>query len=412
MASVLYLARSERREFLGESIGPVPDPDEIALAAARGAHLPRWIVWIVAILGVMAMLVHWSGKFNQIRIGGNDFLDLYAGGKLVTDPGLYNPARVEQVQWAAAGVSGPAFLFSRPPAFAALLAPLALLPYRTAYFVFQALSLLAVVLAVLLWPAREDRGPIAFACCWSVPLSAAFANGQDVPFLLLWLSIVARLIDRRPALAGIVASLCMAKFHLFLLLPLWILSQKRWRFGAGLAGGLLACLAASFALQGPDWIQRYIHLVRNPIEDTDQATMRNLHGLCAAFGLPLAVELALCGAVAWFVWRACHRDPESAWLATLTGGLLVSRHAYMQDCVILLPLLVATLRAERNALPVRALAGILLLPALYMPLPDAWRATAIVPALMLALVVMCSLRGAGPAGAPYRGSSYDAIRVG
>jgi hypothetical protein len=360
--------------------------------------MPKWIVWIIALVGVLAMLVSWSGKFGQIAIGGNDFLDLYAGGKLATDPGLYNPARVSQVQWEAAGISGDAFLFSRLPAFAALLAPLARLPYRTAYFVFQGLALLAVVLAVFVWPNREDRGAIALACCWSLPLSTAFANGQDVPFLLLWLSIVARLIDRRPALAGIVASLCLAKFHLFLLVPLWILSQKRWRFGAGLAGGVLACLAASFALQGPDWIHRYIQLVSNPIENTDQAVMRNLHGLCSSLGLPLAVELAMCGAVAWFVWRACRKAPQNAWMATLAGGLLVSRHAYTQDCLILLPVLVAAVRAEEKAFPVRVLAGILLLPALYLPALTVSGPAAILPAVMVALVVMCSVRP--PAAAP------------
>ena len=303
-----------------------PVSSSSSAAARRGAavpllgYLPAWIVWTIALMGLVANVAQWSQKYGQIAKGGNDFLDLYAGGKLAADPGLYDPARVAQVQWAAAGISGPAFLFSRPPAFAALLAPLALLPYRSAYFLFQALSLLALVLAVFLWPAGGHRAAVAFACCWSVPLSAAFANGQDVPFLLLWLSIVARLMDRRPGLAGMVAALCMAKLHLFLLVPLWIVSQKRWRLGAGLAGGLLACAAASFALQGPDWIQRYVHLVRNPIQNTDEAAMPNLHGLCSSFGLPLGVELAMCGVVAWVVWRVCHRTPRER-LGGNAGGL-------------------------------------------------------------------------------------------
>jgi hypothetical protein len=360
-------------------------------------YLPAWIIWAIALLGLLSNVAQWSQKYGQISIGGNDFLDLYAGAKLATDPGLYDPVRVAQVQLAAAGMSGRAFLFSRPPAFAALLAPLALLPYRSAYFLFQALSLLAVVLAVLLWPASGHRAAVAFACCWSVPLSAAFANGQDVPFLLLWLSIVARLMDRRPGLAGMVAALCMAKLHLFLLVPLWIVSQKRWRLGAGLAGGLLACGAASFALQGPDWIRRYIHLVLNPIQNTDEAAMPNLHGLCSTFGLPLGVELPMCAAVAWLVWRACHRTPENAWVAMLAGCLLVSRHAYTQDCLILLPSLVVVLYARETALAPRALAGILLLPILYMPAMGRYPGAFIVPLAMLALVVMCSVNPPAPA---------------
>ena len=239
---------------------------------------------------------------------------------------------------------------------------------------------------------------IALACCWSVPLSTALANGQDITFLLLCLSVVARLVDRRPALAGTVASFCLAKFHLFFLMPLWIFSQRRWRFAAGLAGGVLACVVASFALQGPDWIRRYTHLVLSPVESPDQAFMLNLHGLCYSFGLPLGVELAACAAVAWVVWRACLRAPDNAWVATLTGSLLVSRHAYTQDCLILLPSLVVMLLAEDKALPLRALAGVLLLPVLYMPAVARYPGAGIVPAAMLALVVMCSVRpSASPA---------------
>ena len=411
-ANVLYLAKSERREFLSESMGPVPPSDEVApgsrlpaLSAvmpssatpASRAHPPKWILWAIAILGIVANVAQWSQKYDQISIGGNDFLAYYAGGKLTTDPGLYDPARVVQEQFKAAGIAGVALPVSRLPVFTAFMAPLVRLPYRTAYVVFQALSLLAVVLAVLLWPAREHRGAMAIACCWSVPLSAAFANGQDITFLLLSLSIVARLIDRRPALAGIAASLCLAKFHLFLLVPLWILSQRRWRFAAGLAGGVLACIAASFALQGPDWIHRYVHLIISPVESPDQAFMLNLHGLCYTFGLPLAVELAMSGVVAWLVWMVCRNAPENAWVATLAGGLLVSRHAYTQDCLILLPSLVLMLCAQKTAMPLRALAGILLVPVLYTPAVARYPGAVIVPLVMLALVVMCSVNPAAPA---------------
>jgi len=358
-------------------------------APANRAHPPKWILWAIALMGVVANVAQWSHKYGQISIGGNDFLAYYAGGKLTTDPGLYDPARVAQEQLKAAGMAGVALPVSRLPVFTAFMAPLVRLPYRTAYVVFQSFSLLAVVLAVLLWPSRGNRGAMAIACCWSVPLSAAFANGQDITFLLLCLSIVARLIDRRPALAGAVASLCLAKFHLFLLVPLWILAQRRWRFAAGLAGGVLACIVASFALQGPDWVHRYIHLILSPVESPDQAFMLNLHGICYSFGLPLVVELALCGVVAWLVWAVCRHAPENAWVATLAGGLLVSRHAYTQDCLILLPSLVLMLCAREKALPLRALAGILLLPVLYMPAVARYPGAVIVPLAMLALVVMC-----------------------
>ena len=383
-------------------MGPLPPSDEVprpsSAAPAKRAHPPKWILWAIAFVGVVANVAQWSQKYGQISIGGNDFLAYYAGGKLTMDPGLYDPARVVQEQVKAAGMAGVALPVSRLPVFTAFMAPLVRLPYHTAYVVFQALSLLAVVLAVLLWPAEEDRGAMAIACCWSIPLSAAFANGQDITFLLLSLSIVARLMDRRPTLAGAVSSLCLAKFHLFLLVPLWILSQRRWRFAAGLGGGVLACVVASFALQGPDWVHRYIHLILSPVESPDEAFMLNLHGICYTFGLPLAVELAMCGVVAWLAWAVCRRAPENAWVATLAGGLLISRHAYTQDCLILLPSLVLMACAQEKALPLRALAGILLLPVLYTPAVARYPGAVIVPLVMLALVVMCLVRPAAQGG--------------
>jgi hypothetical protein len=125
--------------------------------------------------------------------------------------------------------------------------------------------------------------------------------------------------------------------------------------------------------------------------------MPNLHGLCSTFGLPLGVELPMCAAVAWLVWRACHRTPENAWVAMLAGCLLVSRHAYTQDCLILLPSLVVVLYARETALAPRALAGILLLPILYMPAMGRYPGAFIVPLAMLALVVMCSVNPPAPA---------------
>ncbi|HXN45043.1 MAG TPA: glycosyltransferase family 87 protein [Bryobacteraceae bacterium] len=366
---------------------------------ASRALPPKWFLWAIAILGIVANAAQWSHKYSQIVIGGNDFLAYYAGGKLATDRGLYDPARVVQEQVKAAGMAGVALPVSRLPVFTALMVPLVRLPYHTAYVVFQALSLLAVVLAVILWPARKDRGAMAVACCWSVPLSTAFANGQDITFLLLVLSIVARLVDRRPALTGVVASLCLAKFHLFLLVPIWILSQKRWRFAAGLTGGVLTAISASFALQGPDWIHRYSHLILSPVESPDQEYMLNLHGICYVFGLPLAVELAMCGVVALLVWEVCRRAPENAWLAILAGGLLVGRHTYTQDCLLLLPSLVVALGAKEKALPLRALAGVLLLPVLYMPAVARYPGSFMVPLVMLAAVVMCLV---SPAARQYR----------
>jgi hypothetical protein len=77
--------------------------------------------------------------------------------------------------------------FFRLPWAAAALWPLGRLPYTAAYAVFQALSLAALAGFLALWP--KPRMMVVLACAWSVPLSFALAQAQDVTFLLLWLAL-------------------------------------------------------------------------------------------------------------------------------------------------------------------------------------------------------------------------------
>ena len=87
-----------------------------------------------------------------------------------------------------------------------------------AYALWQLCCLGAMLGFVLLWPAK--RMVTLLLCCWFPPTAASFANGQDVPFLLLWAAVAAYLVHgRKDFSAGLVLSLCAAKFHLLLFLP-------------------------------------------------------------------------------------------------------------------------------------------------------------------------------------------------
>ena len=97
----------------------------------------------------------WSGR--------NDFLGLYAGARLAGTPDLYNPAAIREVQIRSIGEAGESLQFSRLPYYAAILKPLSLLPYRTAYLVWVCLSTAFVVGFAALWP--DDRKTIALLCC-------------------------------------------------------------------------------------------------------------------------------------------------------------------------------------------------------------------------------------------------------
>ena len=200
----------------------------------------------------------------------------------------------------------------------------------------------------------------------SLPLGISFFNGQDTPFLLLWIALALHWQGKgRPFLAGLAFSLCAAKFHLFMLLPLLLCGQRRWRMTAGLATGAAVLLAASFAVAGAAWPVEYFATLTDGRVHPGVSNMPNLHGMFA--GLPHAALLEILAGLAIVVgaWHVVRRSSFEVGLATvLTAGVLLSYHAYRADCVVLLPAVLLVLAA--NPLPsTRVLGTLLLTPLLY-----------------------------------------------
>jgi hypothetical protein len=268
--------------------------------------------------------------------GGWDFLPIYTAGRLAGTPDLYSPAAVQRTEVAAAHLTGPSLLFTRLPFVAALAWPMARLPYDAAHTVWMALRLLAVFGFIVLWP-HSPRHVTALACAWFVPLAGAIANGQDSPFLLLWIALAERWRDRRPFAAGLVLSLCLAKFHLFLLLPAFLWIHRR-RILPGFLAGCATLALISFAVAGLSWPFAYLAVLRLPQINPGVHAMPNLHGL----QLPVPFEIALSLAVLVIVAVAIRLLAERLALAiALAAGILLSYHAYLADLTLLLPALLA-----------------------------------------------------------------------
>lgn len=183
-----------------------------------------WLPALLCILGMLSLVAYWWSGRVKIAAGANDFLMIYAGARLAGTPQLYDSEARTQVQIRVSGHSGAALEFTRLPFYSLFLWPLGRLPYRTSYLLFQALSLCAITAFVFLWRGTPRRWT-AVACCWSSPLSSVLAQGQDVSFLLVWLALAVRWEQSRPWLAGLVLSLCAAKFHFFVLLPVWLAAR-------------------------------------------------------------------------------------------------------------------------------------------------------------------------------------------
>jgi len=291
----------------------------------------------------MVVVTLWWGSREKILHGWNDFVAFYAGSHLAGSRDLYNQRRMIQVEYQTTGVGGETLQFIRPPYYALLLWPLGRLPYRLAYTAWQSLSLAAVIAFVCLWP-YTNRWPALWACCWSVPLSACFAQGQDCAFLLIWIALVLRFYKDRPFLAGLVFSFCAPKFHLFLLVPILIALQRRWRLASGFLTGAGAMAVVSFVAGGMTWPMDYSRMLQSQKISPGASIMPNLHGLLAGAAHATLLEIGLGALVAVAVGLVARRSCfEQALAATLVGGLLVSNHAYPADAVVLIPALLLIL---------------------------------------------------------------------
>ena len=208
----------------------------------------------------------------------NDFVCTYTGAVLAGSPGLYHVAAVMRVQQSL-GDRPQFMMYQRFPYYAGLVSWLRLLPYRQAYWAWQAISFAAVLVFLAFWPG-QPRWFAPVACCWSLPLANCFVMGQDVTLVLAVLAASLALLFRgRHFAAGCLIALCSIKFHLFVTLPLFVLTRRLWRFGAGSVAGGLVLLAGSFAVQGWNWPADYARMLRLPTSTPSFSLMPNLNGL-------------------------------------------------------------------------------------------------------------------------------------
>jgi hypothetical protein len=305
----------------------------------------------------MAVLLH--GALERALDGSNDFMPLYVAAQLAGSHDLYKQGPYIDFQVERFSAMGESLRFTRLPFYSILLAPLGLFEYESAYVLWVLLRVAAIVSFVMLWPAVASKADTVLFICLSLPVFTALMTGQDVLLVLPLIALALRYEPTRPFVSGLALSLCAIKFHLFVLLPVLFLAQRRWDVGKGFAAGGAALLALSFAAGGWNWPAAYYGTLTDGRVHPGAFNMPNLHGI----GLAMPLELAACALVAFGAWFAVRRTSFEIGMAiALVGGLLVSYHAYVMDCVILLPaLLVVLVRAQAEWLK---LASVLMLSPL------------------------------------------------
>ncbi len=225
----------------------------MGLAAASGAGLGSFLFWAG----------YWF-TFVRGNLQGPDFFNFYSAAKLYVQSGgaaVYDLVLEKQMQLQVTGQPPDRFIvlaYVHPPYYTLLIAPLAYLDFRHAYYAMAAFNLiLAAVLVVLLVRTSErihGRAGLAAAALIGgfFPLFVIFLQGQSDLVVLVPLAAAYTAWARgRRGWAGIFSALALAKPQLLLLIPVLFLARRAWRALAGFAAvvaGLGVVSVAGFGL--------------------------------------------------------------------------------------------------------------------------------------------------------------------
>ncbi len=345
-----------------------------------------WTIAIVTVV-VLCFMVVLLMPYQELTFSGkNDFFPLYGGARLLDTGDLYNRERLNEEAIKAIGAFSDQHGYIRLPFHAAFLWPLSRLPYLSAYVIWEVAILAAFVAFVVFW--RPPGGQLkVLLAAMSLPAFTSIANGQDCTFLLVFILGTVVLYRRGSKFwAGAVMSLCAIKFHLFLLVPVFIVARREWRLAGGLASGGAVLAAVSFAVAGWSWPAQFLESALNPAFSPRTNQMANLHGVMAQIPGGAVVEILIAAMVVATVWMVSRRMSfDYAFSLMLAAGFLLSIHAYLPDLVITLPAAL-TLTAISNRRLVKASAFLLLALPMHLAVLVGFPASTLVTAALMGLI--------------------------
>ena len=288
----------------------------------------------------------WFAVLN--RAGwGVDFNQFYAASRLAGTGHLYDWDALRKIE-AEHGLEVPT---GRLPVVLYGYKILGGFPYPVARGIWMAASLAALIVFAAAWPGAR-RTVMLVALAWSMPATLGLLYGQDVPFWLMFFTAGLVLMERnRPWSAGVAFSLCLAKFHLALGIPIMLAAQKRWKTLIAGAVAVAVWMVSCFLIEGSGWPLQYARMSQMAGFSPAPQRMPTLYGLASWLPWPAAAEIAGAVAIVLLLWAACRgsADLGMSGAAAAACGLLLGHHAYAGDCALLIPLAVLTI--QRPGMP-------------------------------------------------------------
>ena len=274
----------------------------------------------------------------------HDFLNLYTGGSLALDGNFAHTHDVD-VQLARERRFVPQTdalrPFVRPPFYALMLAPIALLPHPVAFNVWILIQS-ALLIGCWIWAWRRFGADALVFAALSLPAPLGIASGQDCVQLLVLFIIAYELTSRgKLAAGGAALALMLIKFHLILLWPVALLITRRWRMLAGFCAVAAAEGMLCLALGGMEGVRTYVALLQNKNLDylsPSKELMINFQGLTENLGISSTTGAAAVMALIFILFVAAVRSAPlwRLFAATATASLLIAPHVYAYDATLLL----------------------------------------------------------------------------
>jgi hypothetical protein len=323
-------------------------------------------LWALAVLAASAIgfvfLIVTADGLNdyQGRPLGTDFSNVYAAGTYVLDgqpaAPFDWPAQYAREQ-AIFGTSTPFYGWHYPPFFLFVAGALATMPYPLALAIWQGATLILyllmirAILAARVIPAARET----VSREWLLPalaFPAVFVNighGHNGFLTAALLGGALIVLDRRPALAGVLFGLIAYKPQFGVLIPLVLMATGRWRAFIAATVTVAALALATFVVFGSEvWRAFFASTALTRVEVLEQGgtgwhKIQSIFALVRMWGgsVPFAYAMqglaavAIAAALVW-LWRSAAAFPLKAAALTI-ASILTTPYSLDYDLVVLAP---------------------------------------------------------------------------
>ncbi len=323
----------------------------LAFAGAAGAGIGCFLAWAA----------NWF-VFISGNLQGPDFFSFYAAAEIFVKQGpssVYDILTQKQYEIAITQRPADSFIvlpYFHPPFYTLLIAPLAFLSYRAAYYAMTAFNV-ALLIALTVILVRGSLRVHGRAVIVAVSLIAGFLpvfvtilQGQSDLVVLVPLAGAYMAWSRgRAGWAGVLSALAFSKPQLLLLIPILFITRRSWRAMAGFAGTVLALALVSIAGFGLNPVLEYVSSVGSwaiggqlpthgqaVYTDTAVYSLRHILEILPGGGkvIAFAILVGLLALVAVSLsWRP--DKPRLDFALAVAASLVLSPHQNVHDLALL-----------------------------------------------------------------------------